>query len=361
MALLNNRWAVVSQASCMTPNDPRRRPRHPLTRKWCNRHALFTALILSWLLAPPPPLSAQADWAAHDDLFSFSFCTETIGWACGRWGTILHTTDGGRTWQRQASGTRFTLTSIHFVDNRTGWAVGDGGTILGTTNGGNTWEKQESPVPYYHMGVYFMTSRKGWIVSERTHILATNDGGRTWEVRFSDEDYILKAISFSDTLHGWAAGEFGHIYHTRDGGVTWEKQAGGIFIDEETGELEGEAFLFDIEGIDSETAWATGIEGRVIMTADGGKTWRKVPTGAPNTQLYCLATDRAGTFVIGGRGICLFSHDHGRSWKAAAFTSPVAYSWIYGMACLGPSHFVAGGEGGAIYRGNAGTFQRIRY
>ena len=51
-------------------------------------------------------------------------------------GLILHTTDGGDTWDAQESGTSDSLASIHFVDSNVGWAVGLYGTILHTTTGG---------------------------------------------------------------------------------------------------------------------------------------------------------------------------------------------------------------------------------
>jgi photosystem II stability/assembly factor-like uncharacterized protein len=89
----------------------------------------------------------QQGAATPHDLFSVSFPTEKDGWACGRWGTMLHTTDGGWTWTRQESGTDYTLTSISFVDPAHGFAVGDGGTILSTKDGGKTWTRQKSPVP----------------------------------------------------------------------------------------------------------------------------------------------------------------------------------------------------------------------
>ena len=34
----------------------------------------------------------------HDDLLGLSFADDKIGWAVGRYGTIIHTTDGGENW-----------------------------------------------------------------------------------------------------------------------------------------------------------------------------------------------------------------------------------------------------------------------
>jgi photosystem II stability/assembly factor-like uncharacterized protein len=296
----------------------------------------------------------------YDDLFSVSFPTEKDGWACGRWGTVLHTEDGGKTWIRQNSGTDYTLSSISFVDSKIGWAVGDEGIIIHTEDGGMTWQKQKSPVPFFLMKVYFVTSLKGWIVTEGTHILNTNDGGQTWKIQFKDEDYILQAVSFCDELNGWAVGEYGYIYHTRDGGATWKKEAGFFKISDETGKVEGGDFLFDVVAIDPQTAWAVGIDSYVVKTLDGGKTWKEVTTGAPKTHLFCVVFNR-DTIVVGGSGIFLISTDRGQSWQPPRFEPPATYGWIYGIARRGDAGFAVVGWEGAIYLSGSKTWRRVVY
>jgi len=297
----------------------------------------------------------------YDDLFSVSFPTEKYGWASGRWGTVLHTADAGKTWIRQESGTDFSLSSIYFLDSKNGWAVGDEGTIIHTTDGGKTWEKQKSPVPFYLMKVYFVTPLKGWIVGERTHILSTVDGGKIWNIQFKDEDFILKSISFCDPLHGWAVGEYGYIYHTSNGGATWEKQAGTFKISSDTGNVEGGIFLFDVVAIDRQTAWAVGIDGYVIKTLDGGKTWEEVAIGIPKTHLFCIVSDRANKILIGGKGVFGASNDKGKTWQNIALNPPVTYGWLYGLAYRGSSNFVAVGWEGAIYLNTSSSWHRIIY
>ncbi len=62
-------------------------------------------------------------------------------------------------------------------------------------------------------------------------------------------------------------------------------------ISEKTGDVEGGNFLFDVVAIDPQTAWAVGIDGYVIKTVNGGKTWQEVSTGAPKTQLFGIGYD----------------------------------------------------------------------
>jgi photosystem II stability/assembly factor-like uncharacterized protein len=306
-------------------------------------------------------LDAQAAELMDDDLFAVSFPNQKEGWASGRFGTVLHTQDGGVSWMRQQTGTNYTLSSIYFTNEKEGWAVGDQGTILHTVNGGKTWEKQKSPVPYFLMKVYFVNEKKGWIVGERTHILTTDDGGRTWSVQFKADDQILKSVSFFNENIGWAVGESGFIFNTTDGGKSWQKQAGRFEVSEETGEIEGEPFLFDVVALSASHVWAVGIDGHVLMTIDGGKVWKRVETKGPKSPFFSIETDKRGTLVIAGEGIVLSSSDSGKTWTKVNTQPPITYSWIYGIAHQEKtSMFVGVGAEGSIYIGSSQGWRQVK-
>jgi photosystem II stability/assembly factor-like uncharacterized protein len=238
--------------------------------------------------------------------------------------------------------------------------VGEEGIIIHTSDGGKNWEKQPSPVPFFLMDVHFVNPLKGWIVTEQTHILSTNNGGKSWKIQFSDRDFILKAISFCDQFNGWAVGEYGYTYHTSDGGTTWEKQAGYFGISE-TDEVEGENFLFDVVAVDPQTAWAVGIDGYVTKTINRGKTWQEVKTCAPKTQLFCVSTDKSNIILIGGNGTFLISSNKGVTWKNLELKPPITYGWLYGLTKRGSSDFVAVGWEGAIYLNTSSIWHRVDY
>jgi hypothetical protein len=71
-------------------------------------------------------------------LRAVDFVDEYDGWAVGRFGTIIHTSDGGNTWGFQANPATATLFDVDFSDNMHGLACGYG-MILYTTNGGQNW------------------------------------------------------------------------------------------------------------------------------------------------------------------------------------------------------------------------------
>ncbi len=311
------------------------------------RPAVWIALLLAWGIFTR---GAPAGERPGDDLFSVTFVSATEGWASGRWGTVLHTADGGRTWERQETGVDYTLASVSFADPRNGWAVGDEGTILRTADGGRSWRRQDSPVPYFLMGVAFVTPEEGWIVTERTTILHTDDGGRTWEVQLRDEDFILRSVSFCDRRTGWAVGEFGYIYRTGDGGRTWVRQAGEFDISEETGEIVGGNFLFDVDAVSPREAWVVGIDGYVARTLDGGATWEVLTEGVPKTHLFGVrAEPGGGPVVVVGDATLLTSGDRGATWRPARATPPVTYGWLYRIAARGTAGLVAVGKEGWVY------------
>lgn len=71
------------------------------------------------------------------------------GWAVGRFGSIIHTTDAGNSWFFQANPATSTLFDVDFSDSLHGIACGQN-IILYTTNGGQTWNpsvvSETSPV-----------------------------------------------------------------------------------------------------------------------------------------------------------------------------------------------------------------------
>lgn len=64
-------------------------------------------------------------------------------WLVGRPGSVVVSSeDAGATWRLDKTGQAMPLHSVFFFDDRTGWAVGDAGTILHSSDGGKTWAIQ---------------------------------------------------------------------------------------------------------------------------------------------------------------------------------------------------------------------------
>ena len=62
-------------------------------------------------------------------LLSIKFPSDEEGWAVGRGGVILRSSDEGRTWVQQDSTTKQNLYSLNF-NKKILWAVGAAGIVL---------------------------------------------------------------------------------------------------------------------------------------------------------------------------------------------------------------------------------------
>ena len=89
----------------------------------------------------------------------------------------------------------------------------------------------------------------------------------------SGTDAALYGVRFVDEDHGWVVGQDGLILHTADGGKTWKKQESNATFEESDGTTK-RAYLFTIDALDAEHAWAVGDRSILISTTDGGQTWR---------------------------------------------------------------------------------------
>lgn len=79
-----------------------------------------------------------ATWtlAADGQFADVTFADARYGWAVGRVGRVIATTDGGKTWTAQEVPSYRDLWRIQAVDGKTAWIEGQGGTVLATGNGG---------------------------------------------------------------------------------------------------------------------------------------------------------------------------------------------------------------------------------
>jgi photosystem II stability/assembly factor-like uncharacterized protein len=263
----------------------------------------------------------------------------------GKFGLILLTKDGGKTWQRRPSGTTKTLLAVSFADHEHGFIVGSGGTLLATVDSGATWQPQNSATKDHLLGVYALSPARVFAVGAFGTLLSTSDTGRSWskhELKWDtliqrivkENGYVepnLNAIYFSSPEIGWIVGEFGLILHTRDGGQTWISQRYGS----ELPQLYAVKFLDDLRG------WAVGQAGNLIQTRDGGQDWSAVELETKRDLYHVSLESERG--IIVGDGVVLVTHDGGSSWKSMG--SNPEDRWLSGVA-LKSSEAIAVGQAG---------------
>src|SRR5437870_1897917 len=146
---------------------------------------------VSGLVAHAGDLRNFEDAALH----AVQFVDENEGWAVGDEGVVWHTVDGGQTWERQPTGLRASLRSVHFLNPYTGWIAGrqelphgqgSAGVLLFTRDGGLKWQRIGTNFFPGLQRVQFIDNQVGFVVGEGTEqfatgIFCTADSGRTWQ------------------------------------------------------------------------------------------------------------------------------------------------------------------------------------
>jgi photosystem II stability/assembly factor-like uncharacterized protein len=323
---------------------------------------LFRALAIG--LAVLPGLSSAHTAAARlpVDYPAISFVSARLGWVLatrGQAGTVLRTSDGGRSWVRLSHPSLpFNMPSLQFVDARHGWLtslspVSCGGykappcrtIVLRTADGGRHWTRLGAPVTAGN-AVSFIDPYHGWLMSSRLscpricteRLYATADGGTTWRPLATAPRLPLMTMSWVDQRHGWVAGGDlvtcrSAIYATADGGRTWTRQLA-------PGGLPG---LLQVGMLDAQRGWAVGgrCPGRCSMggcddytlyrTVDGGTRWTREHSsrqawwnvtrtygGFPGPPRFVTARDGWIPFSPGagpGAGGLAITADGGSTWR----------------------------------------------
>jgi len=224
------------------------------------------------------------------NLSSVYFTDASTGYAVGKGGAILKTTNGGTNWTALTSGITDELDAVYFSDANTGYAVGT--VILKTTDGGTNWTNvYTSPYQYAIRSIYFVNATTGYAVGMGMMggtILKTIDGGINWTKQTSGTNNQLSSVYFTDASTGYTVGTNGTILKTTNGGTTWNTQSSGT-----------NSQLKSVYFTDANTGCAVGAASTILRTTNGGTTWT-LKTGNTDYTLYSVCFPDANTGYISG-------------------------------------------------------------
>ena len=275
-------------------------------------------------------------------------------WASGEKGTVLKSTDGGKTWR--STGPRgvadVDFRDIEAIDERTVFVMSAGegpqSRIYKTTDGGGTWALLTTnlePRGFWDcMG--FWDSTHGIIVGDpvddRFTIMTTSDGA-TWQTvkgPSANKDEGAFAASGScvftrGTREAWfGTGGVGgaRVFHSEDSGKSWSAEKTPMRHDSAS------AGIFSIAFSDARHGVAVGgdymkpdeSEGTLATTDDGGKTWNAGTLPGYRSAVwcrdFCVATGTSGSDA---------STDGGKSWRSLSGTGFNAISGAFAVGTNG--------------------------
>jgi photosystem II stability/assembly factor-like uncharacterized protein len=319
-----------------------------------------------------PALEAQTSGTTAL-LQAVSAVSDSVVWVSGHRGTWARTTDGGRTWRasRMAGADTLQFRDVFALDADRAWLMSAGpgalSRIYRTSDGGGTWDLQftnAEPAAFYDC-LDFWDERRGIAFSDqvggRVMVLATSNGGEDWELvpqaslpaALPDEGGFAASGTCLVTRpggHAWIAtgnGPRSRVIHTADYGRTWavadapvaSSAGAGLATITFRDERNGAALGGPLGEPDARTD-------NVIVTADGGRTWRTAgrPSFAGAAFGAAFVPGAGATLVAVGPGGSSISRDGGDSWTAL---DSLAY-WGIGFSPAGTGWIT--GPGGRITR-----------
>ena len=311
-----------------------------------------------------------------DRFYDVQAITKDHAFVVGYGGKILETKDGGFSWNILESGTDLALYAVHFTDEQHGFISGQDGLMLHTADGGKTWQKQTSNAifedkdgskqPLNLFGLWASDADHAWSVGDRSIITSTSDGGKTWKSRkvqmgadlsggesMAAADPVLYDIRFIDGQNGWIVGEFGKITHTTDGGETWKEQEKTLM--EGTGIIDvlDLPTLYGVYMTDAQKGVASGIEGHVARTTDGGQRWAFDPLEVEypliDPLFRIVELSNGDGWAVGAAGEVVRRPPGETAWKRAKLGQDVL-TWLRGLSFSDAQNGWLVGGFGLIYR-----------
>jgi len=288
-------------------------------------------------------------------LLDVFFVTPDEGWVSGTVGTILHTRDGGKTWEAQLGGDPHSqgpnLTRLFFLDRTHGWA--QSWNQMFRTTDGQTWQEVGSDV---RGNAVFVSPQKGFL--SRGNILETQDGGATWREVFTCHVQALvdgltrdiacsiftanrKDMQFITPQIGFAVGEPDVVAKTTDGGRSWQVSTISL--------PPGDARIWDVFFLDENNGFVNRGY-KWFKTSDSGRNWQGVIATALIGHNGSVAPIKFADPEVGwsctGNGLT-YTIDGGAHWSTRELSLPAAVS---GFSLPTRQRGYVVGEHGMIYR-----------
>jgi photosystem II stability/assembly factor-like uncharacterized protein len=281
---------------------------------------------------------------------------------------LLLSTAASAQWIRQPVNTTAGLRGLSVVSEKVIWASGTGGTVIRTTDGGKTWKVMIVPgaEKLDFRDIEAFDANTAYILSigngEISRIYKTTDGGATWKLQFknTNEKAFYDAIACWDKNNCIAMSDpvDGHyvLISTSDGGANWKQ----IVSNQMPAAKDGEA-AFAASGTCLYVApggvvylVSGGRDARVFRSSDRGLTWTVADTpivkGMPGSGIFSIVfrNELHGT-VVGGdyekpnaaAGNLAFTRDGGKTWYEGeglgGYRSAVTYIDDRTLIAVGPN------------------------
>ena len=272
----------------------------------CGKHGTFlkTTNGINWVLVQFP---------SQDDLIKLYFSNSSVGWVAGKRDSVVHlykTTDSGESWTELVS-SNGNLISFFFINDSLGWLSIDG-NLFRSYDGGMIWN-QISTLQWIH-DIFFSDSLHGCLacgdsIPNSSRIYYTSNGGNNWQFSTLNFDLMTK-MNFVNPSDGWLIGNalplngsINHIWNSTNAGRTWQEQFTYYGYD----------VFSDLDFINDSIGWVLSDYGNFFKTTNGGTSWEEISQSFYLNSL--TPVNESNLWSCGKYGVNYISNDGGTTWE----------------------------------------------
>jgi photosystem II stability/assembly factor-like uncharacterized protein len=339
---------------------------------------------------PSTSAPATARPTNHADGNGALFTSSTEGWICAN--PLLHTADGGHTWQSGSYGTVASDTHTCAAVPTDAWILAqatDGRLTLLPAQGGPN-PAVSSTLPTLPAGAVvqqltFVDKNDGWFLAIGDHgaadhglLYRTTTGSGRMQFTLVSSNAPARGVQFANARDGWGISDSG-VSRTADAGSTWHAVAVpmpqpiaaelGLILDHITvhgstivvqgenpsGNLSGAFFIVSDDGgatweerggppasfgtaeptmlaVPDATHWRFAFGNELWVTDDGGSSWTK--RTMPDVESIAFPTADVA-WATGTQGDVLQTADAGRTWHVVDTTPQPVWSSVIAVVPTG--------------------------
>jgi photosystem II stability/assembly factor-like uncharacterized protein len=301
--------------------------------------------------------------------------------AAGERGLIMLSDDSGQTWKQARVPVSVTLNALRFRNEREGWAVGNMGVVLHTLDGGATWERVLDGRAAAALALQSAQAARDAAKTDPGDLehplnLALENARRLVD-EGADKPLLDLALASDGGLY--AVGAYGLAFASTDGGRHWQARMEGLpnpegFTLNGLVERQQEQFLFGEQGLllhaagpgqpfKAETLPSAtslfgavqlregpllllGLRGKVFRSAAPGAAWVEIQTPVDASLFTGLQLADGTVLLVGAAGQLLSSRDQGQTFTA----QPMKTRFPFTGAALAP-------DGAVVLAGTRGVLR----
>lgn len=249
-------------------------------------------------------------------------------------GVLGRTVDGGKTWTRGNVATSQDVLDVSFPTVNDGYALDVAGGVFNTDDGGQSWKTLDTGSTARANAVYAASPSVVMVIGPTGVRRSTDSGGSFDTVR--GDAVVRTPLSDADragsAIVAWGPQD---VILSADGGKTWRTVAKpGKY---KTVKVKGKKRKVNrlgvrkVDFVDARTGFLLDTSGRVWRTTNGGKAWTELPgVGTDGARGMSFSSARSGYLVVSTfgdvrtpTGFLLRTDDGGATWHPQFVESEV--------------------------------------